>query len=90
MPNRSCYVVATKAGRERLAARQLQNQAFDVFLPLRNKSVRHARRIITRKVPLFPGYLFVRMDIDAVRWRAVNGTIGVKCPSSGDLGSSAS
>ena len=27
--------------------------------------------------PLFPGYLFVRMDPARIRWRAVNGTAGV-------------
>jgi transcriptional antiterminator RfaH len=28
-------------------------------------------------VPLFPGYLFIRFDLGATRWRAINGTRGV-------------
>ena len=27
--------------------------------------------------PLFPGYLFVNLDIDTARWRSINGTVGV-------------
>jgi transcriptional antiterminator RfaH len=28
-------------------------------------------------VPLFPGYLFVRLDLEIERWRSINGTFGV-------------
>ena len=27
--------------------------------------------------PFFPGYLFVRLDLEQERWRSINGTIGV-------------
>lgn len=72
------YVVATKTAREGLAQRHLANQNFETFLPLRYKSVGRGKQIRTRKEPLFPGYLFIRMDKENVRWRAINGTIGVK------------
>ncbi|MEC9344350.1 MAG: transcription termination/antitermination NusG family protein [Pseudomonadota bacterium] len=72
------YVAATKPSREGLARDQLVNQGFGVFLPMRMKTVRHARRILTRQAPLFPGYVFVGMDVETVRWRAVNATLGVK------------
>lgn len=72
------YVAATKPARERVAELHLRNQAFRVFLPLRKKSVRQARRMTTQRVPLFPGYLFVQLDIGTARWRSINGTIGVK------------
>jgi transcriptional antiterminator RfaH len=61
-----------------LALEQLRNQAFDAWLPLRKSSIRHARRVMTRTAPLFPSYLFVRMDVRAVRWQAINSTLGVK------------
>jgi transcription antitermination factor NusG len=48
-----------------------------VFLPLREKTWRHAHRIEVRRVPFFPGYLFVALDLDHDQWRSVNGTIGV-------------
>lgn len=63
--------------RERLASVNLAQQAFEVFLPLRNKTRRHARRTETLRVPFFPGYLFVALDLESHQWRAVNGTFGV-------------
>ena len=57
--------------------RDLTNQGFTVFLPLREKTRRHARRIDTVRVPLFPGYLFVCLDLERDRWRSVGGTVGV-------------
>lgn len=63
--------------REQLASANLAQQAFEVFLPLRNKTRRHARRIETVRVPFFPGYLFVSLDLGRQQWRSVNGTYGV-------------
>ncbi len=72
------YVVATKPARESVAACQLRNQAFDAFLPMRRATTRKAKKLLTKPKPLFPGYVFVRMRPDSVRWRAINGTLGVK------------
>ena len=27
--------------------------------------------------PLFPGYLFINLDVETAQWRSINGTIGV-------------
>lgn len=75
---RRWYVVQTQIRGEEQAARHLRNQRFDVFLPRYRKEVRHARRRHEALRPLFPGYLFVALDIDLERWRAINGTIGVR------------
>jgi len=72
------FVVATKAHYERIAQRHLANQHFETFLPLRRKTVRSARRLCLRMAPLFPGYLFIRLDILRARWRSINGTVGVR------------
>jgi len=40
--------------------------------------VTHARRKIERQLPFFPGYMFVLLDLERDRWRAVNGTMGVR------------
>ena len=71
------YAVQCKPNREKTAAHQLANQGFYSFLPLREKTRSHARRIETVRVPFFPGYLFVRLDLTRDRWRSVSGTIGV-------------
>jgi len=71
------YAVQCQPHRERVAARHLTNQGFSVFLPLRSKLRRHARRVDRVQVPFFPGYLFVQFDPTRDRWRSVNGTLGV-------------
>ncbi len=71
------YVVRTRVGCERQAARQLTNQDFAVFVPRCWKNRRHARRIETVSRPLFPRYIFTIVDRTRDRWRSINGTIGV-------------
>ena len=77
-PDERWFAVQCKRNREHGAAIQLHNQGFMVFLPLREKTWRHAHRIEVRRVPFFPGYLFVALDLDHDQWRSVNGTIGVR------------
>jgi transcription elongation factor/antiterminator RfaH len=71
------YVVRTQPHREAQAARQLENQAFRVFLPRILRSRRHARKFETILAPLFPRYMFIALDLRRDRWRSVNGTFGV-------------
>ena len=71
------YVVRTQPHREAQAARQLENQAYRVFLPRFLKSRRHARKFETVLAPLFPRYMFIVLDLGRDRWRSVNGTYGV-------------
>jgi transcription elongation factor/antiterminator RfaH len=71
------YVVQCLARREAYAGRNLQAQHFQTFHPCFLKSVRHARQFRTVKQALFPGYLFVLLDLKKDRWRSVNGTFGV-------------
>ncbi len=71
------YAVHTLPHRESGAAKQLEFQGYQVFLPTHWKTVRHARRFRTVKAPFFPRYLFVRMNLARDRWRPVNGTFGV-------------
>ena len=73
------FAVRTLAHREFAAATQLVAQNFESFLPTHLKTVRHARRFRTARAPFFPGYLFVRLDLQRDRWRSVNGTFGVAC-----------
>ena len=85
-PSDRWYAVQCQPNRERYAAMQLRGQGFRLFLPLRPKTWRHARRMETRLVPFFPGYLFIALDLDREPWRSVNGTFGVQrlvAPGSG-------
>jgi len=71
------YVVHTHPRSEEIASRNLARQGFDVFLPryLRRRS--HARRVENVAAPLFPRYIFVAVDLERARWRAISSTIGV-------------
>ena len=71
------YVVQTHPRVEQRAAWHLCNQGFGAYLPQHLKRRRHARRTEWVRAPLFPGYLFVAMDIARMRWRAIASTIGV-------------
>ena len=71
------FAVQTLTGREVSACAQLDAQSFRAFLPMLLKSVRHARTFRTVRAPLFPGYLFVALNLQRHRWRSVNGTFGV-------------
>lgn len=75
---RRWYVAATHPNRENLAKQQLESQDLEIYFPKRLKTIRHARRTMNRVVSFFPGYVFVALDLHADKWRAVNGTFGVR------------
>ncbi len=71
------FVVQTLSSREAGAWAQLSRQGFHAFLPRICKTIRHARKLRTVLAPVFPGYLFVALDVEQDRWRSINGTFGV-------------
>jgi transcription antitermination factor NusG len=77
-PARRWYVVQTHARKEALAAANLARQGFGLHLPQICRVVHHARRVREVQRPLFPGYLFVALDLALDRWRPVQSTFGVR------------
>jgi transcription elongation factor/antiterminator RfaH len=75
---RRWFAVHTQPHLENRALFNLEIQRFSVFLPRYHKTVKHGRQFHTVLAPLFPGYLFVALDLDQERWRAINGTLGVR------------
>lgn len=71
------YVVHTHNHGEELARCNLERQGFRTYLPQYSRRRRHARRVTRVRRPLFPRYLFVAMDVERARWRAIQSTIGV-------------
>jgi len=59
------------------AYKNLQRQGFATFMPMREKTVCHARKRSEVLRPLFPGYIFVNFDVDLSQWRVINNTLGV-------------
>jgi transcriptional antiterminator RfaH len=74
---RRWFVVQTKSNREGKAAHHLERQGFQIYLPRYLKRRSHARKIETVAAPLFPGYMFVAIEMATQRWRAIQSTIGV-------------
>lgn len=71
------FAVHTHPHNERRAESNLVRQDFEVWLPLYRKKRRHAGRTETVLRPLFSRYLFVAIDLEAQRWRAILSTYGV-------------
>jgi transcriptional antiterminator RfaH len=71
------YVAETHPHAETKAVWHLRHQGFTVYLPQYAKLRRHARRTDEVRAPLFPRYLFVRIDLARAAWRAIRSTIGV-------------
>ena len=75
MPN--WYAVQTKSRGERLAVENLNRQGFVTHLPL-IKAARHRRGRWQGTIePLFPGYLFVQLDLGRQNTAPIRSTRGV-------------
>jgi len=57
------YAAYTRANHERRVAQQLAAKAVEHFLPTYSSVRRWRDRRVTLHLPLFPGYVFVRMDL---------------------------
>ncbi len=79
--NRFWYVIHTKPGDEDRARTNLQNQEIETFLPLLETYQYCNGKMVPKIKPLFPNYLFARLDLDVdyykVKWtRGVNRILG--------------
>ena len=71
------YVVHTKPRQEARALENLENQGLECFLlTLTVDRLRDGGRI-TATEPLFPRYLFVRLEVGVSNWAAIRSTRGV-------------
>lgn len=71
------YVAHTQPNAEARALANLVRQGFCSYLPRYRARRRHARRVDIVSRPLFPRYVFVAIDLDQQRWRAIQSTFGV-------------
>ena len=74
---KSWYAVHTHAHGEQRALVNLERQGFSPWLPTYRRQRRHAGKVEQVLRPLFPRYLFVSLDLEAQRWRAILSTFGV-------------
>jgi transcription elongation factor/antiterminator RfaH len=71
-------VVNTLPHQEKRAEANLLRQGFRAWLPAIWRSRRHARRLDTVRAPMFPGYLFVLLDLERESWGPINNSYGVR------------
>lgn len=71
------FLAQFKPNSHSIAERNLVRQGFRIFLPLQEETRRARGKFTIRMRPLFPGYLFVALDMRQGSWRAVNSTYGI-------------
>jgi transcription antitermination factor NusG len=76
-PGERWFVARVLTHQENRAQFNLHRLGFRSFLPRLRRTVRHARKLRETMNPLFPGYIFIVIDLSKQRWRSINGTFGV-------------
>ena len=76
-PAERWFVARVLAHQENRAQFNLHRLGFRSFLPRLRRTIRHARKLRDTMNPLFPGYIFIVIDLSKQRWRSINGTFGV-------------
>ena len=71
------FILQFKSNSHHKAAKNLNQQGFETFLPLHDTTSRKLSRFINTSQPLFPGYMFVRFDREECEWHKINNTYGV-------------
>jgi transcriptional antiterminator RfaH len=82
MTQRSWYVIHTKPSNEYRVETHLANQKIEVLLPLLEMFQYSNGKMVSKIKPLFPNYLFAKLDIDLhyykVKWtRGVNKILSI-------------
>ena len=71
------FILQFKSNSHHLAAKNLNRQGFETFLPLHDTTSRRLSRFLNTSKPLFPGYMFIRFDRAESDWHKINNTYGV-------------
>ena len=71
------FILQFKPNSHHLAAKNLNRQGFETFLPLHETTSRKLSRFINTSKPLFPGYMFIKFDKLESEWHKINSTYGV-------------
>ena len=81
---RTWYVLHVKPRTEKKAAGYLKHYRIWHHLPLYRKTTRVQRRKVVREIPIFPGYVFVRMNpverLEMLKTNLIVRTIDVPFP----------
>ena len=71
------FILQFKSNSHHIAAKNLNRQGFETFLPLHDNTSRRLSRFINTSKPLFPGYMFITFNRAESKWHKINNTYGV-------------
>lgn len=71
------YLLQSKPHQEQRALENLRNQGFECFMPLYLRERLRRGRREKAEDPLFPRYIFIRLDSIASNWHVLRSTYGV-------------
>ncbi len=71
------HLLYTKPRQEAVALENLQRQGYHAWLPRVRVKKRRQRRLVEAVEPMFPRYLFIRLDQVTDNWGPIRSTLGV-------------
>ena len=74
--NSKWWLVYTKAKEEERAKKNLENQGFEIFLPMIALAKVNQSKTITLKA-MFPRYMFIKINTELDKWSRIKSTRGV-------------
>jgi len=76
-PGTTWFLAQLKPNCAQIADKNLGRQGFRTFLPMEEETRQRNGKFVTANKPLFPGYIFVALDVTRGLWRSVNSTYGI-------------
>ena len=74
---RKWYLVYSKPRQEGVAKVNLERQGYETYLPLLRAPRRRKGRVVSVVSPMFPRYLFIRLNSETDNWAPIRSTLGV-------------
>ncbi len=74
---RRWYLVYTKPRAEAVAEENLLRQSYESYLPMMRITRKRQGRLVDVVEPMFPRYLFIRLDKVRDNWAPIRSTVGV-------------
>jgi transcriptional antiterminator RfaH len=71
------YLIYTKPQKELVARENLERQGYEIYLPMARLRRRRMGKGVTRIEPLFPRYIFIKLDTKTDNWSPIRSTLGV-------------
>jgi transcriptional antiterminator RfaH len=71
------FLAQLKPNSAKIAVANLTRQKIQNFLPMEEVTQQRIGKFVTAARPLFPGYIFIFLDVSQGLWRKVNSTQGI-------------